>query len=124
MAVFETTRAILDVLGGLAGGTGLLYAAAQRNAISTFKADNDALRGLNQTLQTLNLEQTKQIDTLRMTNDVLRDTIGAGPQLAKLSSDIAGQHKEVLQALGNVATALADITKNLSTKHARQTRRS
>lgn len=109
MAVIETTAAIVTVIGTLAGATGILYAAAQKNAIATYKTDAEALRGLNNTLHAVNDEQSKQIDTLKGGVEILRETIGAGPQLSRLTTDIATQHKEVLQQLGDVASALARI---------------
>lgn len=101
MSVIEWVLSGIAIVGFLGGATGVLYGASLKAANLSYKEDADALRGLMATKDAIIIEQKDQIVTMKGGIEILRETVGAGPNIAKLSSELAKQNKEVMRQLGS-----------------------
>lgn len=101
--------AVAAVLG-LAGLAGAAVAWGRVNLAKTtldlYKADNDALRGRIETLESEkvqlqhgNAECAGKIATLESANRVLADQVTGASAVAKLTDTIGSQHREVVDLL-------------------------
>lgn len=98
-------------LGGLAAG---FYGARQKGIIELLKTENTAYKESNERLHTENNALTTERDQAKAEAKMWRDNVTQRPNVEKLITTSNKQHGEYMIKMGEMATAITNLTGEVS----------